>query len=85
MWIDADRTGSITREEFKNALHTLNLAGVRESILDNLCDFIDEDHSGSFGYREFARVLSADDVMEMAPHKKNNAPPPEVQPIYAQM
>jgi len=66
-WIDADRTGSITREEFKEALKQLNLAGVREPILDTLCDFIDQDHSGSFGYSEFARVLSADDVMQMAP------------------
>ena len=58
-WIDADRTGSITRDEFKEALKQLNLAGVREPILDTLCDFIDQDNSGSFGYSEFARVLSA--------------------------
>lgn len=66
-WIDADRTGSITREEFKHSLGTLNLAGVREEILDTLCDFIDTSGDGSFGYREFARVLSAEDVMQMIP------------------
>ena len=66
-WIDADRTGSITRDEFKEALKQLNLAGVRENILDTLCDFIDQDASGSMGYSEFARVLSADDVMQHAP------------------
>jgi len=66
-WIDADRTGSITREEFKEALKQLNLAGVREPILDTLCDFIDQDNSGAMGFREFAQVLSADDVMQWAP------------------
>ena len=117
-WIDADRTGSITRDEFKEAvsgrgastpflcqlccrsssaaaqdasilpppplsllnltpqrpttpyasqLHKLNLAGVKEAILDTLCDFIDSSGDGSFGYREFSRVLSAEDVMQMIP------------------
>jgi len=69
--IDADRTGTITREELKNFLKTYNLAMVKENILDTLCDFIDCDNSGSFGYTEFARVLSADDVMQWAP---KNAP-----------
>ena len=46
-WIDADRTGSITREEFKQAMRDFNLSGVRENILDTLCDFIDQDGSGS--------------------------------------
>ena len=32
-WIDADRTGSITREEFKEALHKLNLAGASNACL----------------------------------------------------
>ena len=41
--------------------------GVRDNILDTLCDFIDQDGSGSFGYSEFARVLSADDVLLCAP------------------
>merc|ERR1712216_933566 len=57
-WIDADRTGSITREEFKQAMKDFNLSGVKENLLDTLCDFIDQDNSGSFGYREFAQVLS---------------------------
>ena len=70
-WIDADRTGSITRDEFKEALKQLNLAGIRENILDTLCDFIDQDGTGSMEYSEFARVLSADDVMMMAPSNRD--------------
>ena len=65
--IDADRTGSIPREEFKQAMKDFNLAGCEENILETLCDFIDQDGSGAFGYREFAQVLSADDVMQWAP------------------
>jgi hypothetical protein len=66
--IDADRTGSITRTEFKDAmLNIFNVSGIRESILDTLCDFIDQDNSGAMGFREFAQVLSADDVMQWAP------------------
>ena len=96
-WIDADRTGSITREEFKQAMRDFNLSGVRENILDTLCDFIDQDGSGScvqpanerarrfimrltcvharrvVGFREFAQVLSADDVMQWAPSNKEKA------------
>ena len=41
--------------------------GVKEAILDTLCDFIDTSGDGSFGYREFSRVLSAEDVMQMIP------------------
>lgn len=71
-WMDKDRTGSITREEFKQALYELNLGmAIRDDIINNLCDFIDVDKSGSFGYREFARVLAADDVMAMAPSLDN--------------
>lgn len=66
-WIDADRTGSITRDEFKKALSDLNLAGGKEAVLDTLCDFIDSSGDGTFGYREFSRVLAAEDVMLMAP------------------
>jgi Ca2+-binding EF-hand superfamily protein len=72
-WIDADRTGSITREEFKEALASLNLNMVRPAVLETLCDFIDSDGSGSFGYAEFSRVLAADDVMQMAPGKLKKA------------
>lgn len=41
-WMDKDRTGSITREEFKQALYELNLGmAIRDDIINNLCDFID--------------------------------------------
>jgi len=66
--MDKDRSGSITREEFKQCLFDFNLGmAIRDDIIDNLCDFIDADKSGSFGYREFSRILAAEDVMAVAP------------------
>lgn len=59
------QTGSITREELKQGLEELNLR-LREDVCDNLLDFIDID-GGDIEYREFARVLSADDIMQMSP------------------
>ena len=57
----------------KEALESLNLTGFKPNVLDTLCDFIDVDNSGSFGYAEFARILAAEDIMTMAPltEKKN--------------
>ena len=36
-------------------------------MIENLIDFIDIDPEGDIEYKEFARVISADDVMAMAP------------------
>ena len=69
-FIDKDRTNSITRDELKLGLQELQLIGtIRPEVVDNLIDFIDIDPEGDIEYREFARVISADDVMSMAPLK----------------
>jgi len=66
-FMDVDRTGSITRAELRQGLDFLNLLGnMREEVVETLLDFIDID-GGDISYREFARVISADDVMAMAP------------------
>lgn len=67
-YLDKDRTGSITRAELKQALTDLNLNQINGTILDNLIDFINVDPQWSdIEYKELVRVLSAEDVMDMAP------------------
>lgn len=66
-FIDRDRTGTITRDELKQALADLNLTQIRPDVIETLIDFIDIDPSSDIEYREFARVLSADDIMAMSP------------------
>ena len=64
--VDKDGSGSITSEELWKGLETLNLHhGLREDVFTALFETIDADASGSFDYKEFARVLSASDVMNM--------------------
>ena len=64
-WIDADRTGSINRQEVKDAMVSLNLE-TREVVMDNLYDFMDVEKKDGTGYRDFSRVLSSEDVMAEA-------------------
>jgi len=73
VWIDKERIksgGVLTKDELAFALHALNL-GVGEVIpgpvFETLWDFMDSDDSGDIGYTEFARVLSANDIINMAP------------------
>lgn len=48
--------------------YCMSAQGGKESVLDTLCDFIDSSGDGTFGYREFSSVLSAEDVMQCAPN-----------------
>jgi len=76
VWIDKERIksgGVLTRDELVFALEILNLnvgPVIPQPIFDTLWDFMDSDGSGDIGYTEFARVLSAKDVMNMAPIEK---------------
>ena len=42
-----------------------NLVNIREETIENLIDFADFDGDGVINYAEFARVLTAEDVMRM--------------------
>ena len=66
-FVDRDRTGTITREELRLVIGEFNLTNIRPEVIENLIDFIDIDPEGDIEYKEFARVISADDVMAMAP------------------
>ena len=40
---------------------------IREEVFQTLFDFMDADGDGDISYPEFARVVSAEDIMIMAP------------------
>lgn len=69
--IDKDRTGTITRDELITNWAELNLVGIIPApVAQTLIDFIDIDDFGEkIEFKEFARVICADDVMSLAPLK----------------
>jgi len=62
--LDRDGSGRITHAEAEGALETLNL-GVPKRILGRIVDVADFDGDGEITFAEFARVLTADDIMSM--------------------
>ena len=64
-FIDADRTGILERAEMKRLLVEFNIVDVKDDAIETLLDFTDFDGDGEINYAEFARVLTADDVMNM--------------------
>lgn len=64
-FIDSDRTGKLGREEIKRLMIEFNIVDIREETIENLIDFADFDGDGVINYAEFARVLTADDVLNM--------------------
>ena len=69
--MDSNRSGFITRQDLLKMWEELNLMLLmKREVAENLIDFIDVDDGGSkIDYKEFARVMTADDVMAMAPLK----------------
>ena len=64
--IDEDGSGTITRYELARYLEILNLhMSMKPEVVDALFELIDADESGNFDYKEFARVMSAGDVLKM--------------------
>jgi Ca2+-binding EF-hand superfamily protein len=63
--IDDDRTGHLEREEVKRLLVEFNIPDIKDAAIETLIDFADYDGDGEINYAEFARVLTADDVMKM--------------------
>lgn len=64
---DTTRDGQLERDEVKEMLYNFNCAHISEPVIDTLIDFVDFDGDGQVKYSEFARVLTADDVMNMKP------------------
>jgi Ca2+-binding EF-hand superfamily protein len=72
-WMDREREDSgnqLTRDELRDGLAGLNLnVGhvIREEVFQTFYDFMDADGDGEVSFAEFARVISAEDIMVMAP------------------
>jgi Ca2+-binding EF-hand superfamily protein len=64
-FIDSDRTGHLERDEVKKLLVEFNIPDIKNDAIETLIDFADYDGDGEINYAEFARVLTADDVMAM--------------------
>ena len=64
-FIDSDRTGHLERAEVKRLLVEFNVPDIKDEAIEALIDFADYDGDGVINYAEFARVLTAEDVMRM--------------------
>jgi Ca2+-binding EF-hand superfamily protein len=64
-YCDTNGDGAISRSEFESVIATLDVSRVRKSSIDVLFELIDYDHNGEFDFLEFARVLTAPDVLNM--------------------
>jgi Ca2+-binding EF-hand superfamily protein len=83
--IDTKRDGSLTRDEIKAMLEKnqllkhvdYNTGAVRGEITmaaaDTLMDLVDVNGDGKFDYREFTRVLVAEDIMHVPVPKSTNS------------
>ena len=64
--IDEDKSGSCSRGEMRQLVLNLNLeAIIRPAVIEELINLMDVDGDGSIMYKEFARVITADDVFNM--------------------
>jgi len=62
--LDADASGQLERDEFKNVLIMFNL-GIPNNIMDKLIDLADFDGDGTINFAEFARIFTAENVHNM--------------------
>jgi Ca2+-binding EF-hand superfamily protein len=64
--IDEDKSGACSRGEMRQLVLNLNLeAIVRPPVIEELINLMDVDGDGSIMYKEFARVITADDIFNM--------------------
>ena len=64
--LDHDKSGTLDRSEIEWLVHCA-VPGTDPAIVDTLVNFMDVDPGSGIELFEFCRVMSADDVMEMAP------------------
>ena len=62
--VDEDRSGKVTRVEMLRLLMSFNLSGIREKVIDKICEIIDKDGDG-VEYDEFCRLMMANDVLPL--------------------
>ena len=63
--LDKDGSGTVTTDEVQKALETYNLVQIRPDVVQVLFELVDADATGEFNYKEFARVMCADDIFRM--------------------
>ena len=62
--LDVDRSGDITRAEAVTAIKGLEL-GLPDNAIHRMIDLADYDCDGTVTFAEFARIISADDIIDM--------------------
>ena len=62
--LDEDASGHLDRDEFKNLLVMFNL-GIPNGVMEKLIDLADYDGDGTINYAEFARIFTAENVLNM--------------------
>jgi len=64
--IDEDKSGYCSRQELRQLILNLNLGSVvRPAVIEELITLMDVDGDDGIAYKEFARVCTSDDVLNM--------------------
>jgi len=63
--IDEDRSGTCDRQELKHMLNAMFNLNVPDDIMDRIIDLADYDGDGVINFAEFARIVTADNVLSM--------------------
>ena len=63
--VDADQSGACDRGEMKHMLNAMFNLSIPEPVLDRMIDMADYDGDGLINFAEFARIVTADDVLNM--------------------
>jgi len=62
--IDEDKTGTVSRKELRAIIMAFNL-NMEIEVINALIDLADYDGDGNINYAEFARLMTADDILAM--------------------
>jgi len=62
--LDEDASGNLDRQEFKTVLIMFNL-GIPDAVMEKLIDLADYDGDGTINFAEFARIFTAESVLNM--------------------
>ena len=63
--IDEDRSGFLSREEFRFCLYSLNLGSMRPETVELIIDLMDADGDGKVEHHEFTRLITAADPLSL--------------------
>jgi Ca2+-binding EF-hand superfamily protein len=63
--VDADQSGAADRQEMKHMLNAMFNLSIPEPVLDRMIDMADYDGDGLINFAEFARIVTADDILNL--------------------